>query len=129
MAEYCAQSIIGEPCTGRGKNSAQIIEGATPAARAGHKSAGGNAPEPLGLGNSGPSAFGAGALQFVQFSRETNASAAAKESAERTLPPVEIKVDREGRLIITSEDTEALDSIEELAAQSRRPAGVTRFTN
>ena len=85
------------------------------------KSADDNALEPVTLGNSGPSTWKADALQFVQFSRETNASAAAKESAERTLPPVEIKVDREGRLIITSEDTEALDSIEELAAQLAPP--------
>ncbi len=63
----------------------------------------------------------ADALQFVQFSRKEAAPAGFKESQAKIPPPVEIKVDGEGRLIITSEDTEALDSMEELAAQLAPP--------
>ncbi len=61
------------------------------------------------------------ALKFVQFSREGAPWAESKEPSGKTPPSVEIKMDAEGRLIISSEDTDALDSMEELAAQLAPP--------
>jgi type II secretory pathway component GspD/PulD (secretin) len=60
-------------------------------------------------------------LKFVQFSREGAPWTGSKEPSGKTPPPVEIKQDADGRLIISSEDTDALDSIEELAAQLSAP--------
>ena len=60
-------------------------------------------------------------MKFVQFSREGASLAGSKESSGNTPPPVEIKMDPQGRIIISSEDTEALDSIEELASQLAAP--------
>ena len=60
-------------------------------------------------------------MQFVQFSREGASLTGSKESSGKTPPPVEIKMDSEGRIIISSEDTDALDSIEELASQIATP--------
>jgi type II secretory pathway component GspD/PulD (secretin) len=63
----------------------------------------------------------ADSMQFVQFSREGASLTGSKESSGKTPPPVEIKMDSEGRIIISSEDTDALDSIEELASQIATP--------
>ncbi|MGD0383078.1 MAG: secretin N-terminal domain-containing protein [Thermoguttaceae bacterium] len=60
-------------------------------------------------------------LKFVQFSGEGAPWTGSKEPSGKTPPPVEIKQDADGRLIISSEDTDALDSIEELAAQLAAP--------
>ena len=62
-------------------------------------------------------------MQFVQFSREGASLSGIERGVRRakTPPPVEIKMDAEGRIIITSEDTDALDSIEELASQIASP--------
>ena len=61
------------------------------------------------------------ALKFVQFSRAGASLAGSKESSGNTPPPVEIKMDSQGRIIISSEDTDALDSLEDLAAQLAPP--------
>jgi hypothetical protein len=60
-------------------------------------------------------------IKFVQFKREESPWTGSKEPSGKTPPPVEIKQDADGRLIISSEDTDALDSIEELAAQLATP--------
>jgi type II secretory pathway component GspD/PulD (secretin) len=83
-----------------------------------------------------PQAKDSDAMQFVQFSRD---EAPAKKPAEQAKadgpvfadkkmgtmpnnpPPVEIKMDDQGHIIISSDDIDALDSIEELAAQLAAP--------
>ena len=84
------------------------------------------AAEPVKFGDSGPDKSLPGkskldSLHLVQFAREDSPPPPARESSLKSPAPVEIKVDAEGRLIVSSEDTEALDSIEELAAQLAPP--------
>jgi len=57
-------------------------------------------------------------LKLIQYSREENAlRAGSKEQTGIEPPPVEIRVDAEGRIVISSDDTAALDAFEELATQ------------
>jgi type II secretory pathway component GspD/PulD (secretin) len=55
-------------------------------------------------------------LKFVQFNREDAPQMTSKESPARTPPPVQVTKDADGRISISSDDTEALDAFEELAA-------------
>ena len=45
----------------------------------------------------------------------------SKEQAGKSPPPVEINLDADGRMTISSDDPEALDAFEELAAQFATP--------
>ncbi|MGA2796133.1 MAG: secretin N-terminal domain-containing protein [Thermoguttaceae bacterium] len=77
-------------------------------------------PEPA-TKSAGARAMESDALKFVQFSRAGASVAEPKESFGKTPPAVEIKMDAEGHITISSEDIDALDSIEELAAQLAAP--------
>ena len=58
-------------------------------------------------------------LKFVQFRREegTASQSGGEEKTDKSLPPVEVTLDADGRIIISSDDPQALAAFEDLAAQ------------
>lgn len=57
------------------------------------------------------------ALKFVQFSRAEASAEEPKEQLVQSPPSVQIKLNADGRIMISSEDPDALDALEDLAAR------------
>lgn len=62
-----------------------------------------------------------GGIIPAQFSKETAAEQAAEQPVQKSPPPITITRNAEGRLVITSDDTAALDRLESLIAELSPP--------